>query len=67
MEAAVKPSAMLNVADISSHYDDFAWAYRLPPQTSGGIGDSGRRNCRPTPVIKRVVGRATMRRPADPT
>ncbi len=29
MEAAVNRLAALNVADISSHYDDFAWAYRL--------------------------------------
>ncbi len=29
MEIAVKRSVTLDVADISSHYDDFAWAYRL--------------------------------------
>ena len=29
MATAVKPSTSLNVGDISSHYDDFAWAYRL--------------------------------------
>lgn len=29
METAVRRSSTLNLADISSHYDDFAWAYRL--------------------------------------
>ncbi|HEV2991441.1 MAG TPA: class I SAM-dependent methyltransferase [Candidatus Angelobacter sp.] len=29
METAVKRSTLLNVNDISGHYDDFAWAYRL--------------------------------------
>lgn len=29
METAVKQSTSLNVADISGHYDDFAWVYRL--------------------------------------
>ena len=29
METAVKWSTLLNAGDISSHYDDFAWAYRL--------------------------------------
>lgn len=29
METAVKRSTLLNVGDISGHYDDFAWAYRL--------------------------------------
>ncbi|HEV3039886.1 MAG TPA: class I SAM-dependent methyltransferase [Candidatus Angelobacter sp.] len=29
METAVKRSTLLNVNNISGHYDDFAWAYRL--------------------------------------
>jgi tocopherol O-methyltransferase len=29
METAVKRSTILDVGDISGHYDDFAWAYRL--------------------------------------
>ena len=29
METAVKRFTLLNAEDISSHYDDFAWAYRL--------------------------------------
>src|SRR5438046_9887938 len=29
METAVKRFTLLDAGDISSHYDDFAWAYRL--------------------------------------
>lgn len=29
METAIKRSTILDVGDISGHYDDFAWAYRL--------------------------------------